>query len=76
MKHTSEYWQHSNGFKYLIVCDPDGWNRSNFEYSWFRELITKEEFQKRLSKSTVLRQSNNPDANTITEIKKGQFKPT
>lgn len=36
----------------IVVLDPDGWDRSNFRYSWFEEKITKEEFDKRLMKST------------------------
>lgn len=38
----------------FVIYDPDGWDRTNYEYSFNQELITKEEFQKRLFSSTVL----------------------
>jgi hypothetical protein len=37
----------------LIILDPDGWDRTNYEYSFNEELITKEEFKRRLSYSTI-----------------------
>ena len=37
-----------------VVVDPDGWDRKNYEYSFEQELITEEEFRKRVSKSTML----------------------
>jgi hypothetical protein len=39
----------------LIIYDPDGWDRSNYQYSFYEEEITKEEFNKRLAYSTVLK---------------------
>jgi hypothetical protein len=33
--------------------DPDGWDRTNYIYSFEVEEITKEEFDKRLSMSTI-----------------------
>lgn len=47
---TSEEWD--------VLCnahviDPDGWNRDNFYFSWYKEKITKEEFLQRLNNSTV-----------------------
>jgi len=50
MKKTSENWQKEC---LLLVLDPDGWDRSNFDYSWYKEEITKEEFENRLIHSTV-----------------------
>lgn len=50
---TSDIWE-----KELLtidksyVYDPDGWDRKNYQYSWFEELISKEEFCKRLVMST------------------------
>ena len=26
--------------KEVVIMDPDGWDRQNFKYSWFEELIT------------------------------------
>mgnify|MGYP000008773370 CR=1 FL=1 len=37
-----------------IICDPDGWDRSNYEYSFNEELISEEEFNNRLIGSTVM----------------------
>lgn len=52
-KRTSEEWMNilnkDNKFKLL---DPDGWDRSNFNFSYYIEQITLEEFFNRLSVST------------------------
>jgi hypothetical protein len=48
---TSEEWQ--NQFTSTKVLDPDGWDRKNYQYSWFEEKITLAEYESRLSKSTV-----------------------
>ena len=36
----------------LVILDPDGWDRRNYEYSFHQELISEEEFENRLLKST------------------------
>ena len=36
----------------IIVYDPDGWDRTNFEYSWNVEMISYKDYCKRLSIST------------------------
>jgi (p)ppGpp synthase/HD superfamily hydrolase len=48
---SSDDWVHEYN---VTVLDPDGWDRSveKFEASW-NELITRDEFEKRLSYSTV-----------------------
>ncbi len=51
MKKTSEQWQLENPNP--TVLDPDGWDRKNFQYSWYEEEITFEEYNKRLFSSTV-----------------------
>lgn len=38
----------------LVIYDPDGWDRKNYEFSFNQELITKDEFKNRLFQSTVL----------------------
>ncbi len=38
----------------IIICDFDGWDRSNFEYSYNEELITFSEFNRRLMYSTIM----------------------
>ena len=37
-----------------IICDPDGWDRVNYDYSFNKELISEGEFNNRLQKSSVL----------------------
>ncbi len=49
---TSEEWYKEE--KELKVLDADGWDRVNFEYSWYEELITKEEFEIRVMSSTCM----------------------
>jgi hypothetical protein len=52
VKKPSSEWIKEVGYE---VLDPDGWDRSNFQYSWYEEDITYQEFQKRLLISTVKR---------------------
>lgn len=47
---TSEEWQK---LCTIIILDPDGWDRTNYQYSWYEELIIKKEFEKRLCTSTI-----------------------
>lgn len=49
---TSEKWQIEKPD--IIILDPDGWDRTNFIYSWFDEEITEEEYIKRRMESTVM----------------------
>ncbi len=48
--HASWAWQEH--CKYLVL-DPDGWDRLNFQYSWFEEQIMAQEFEQRLMSSTI-----------------------
>jgi len=48
---TSEQWQEKFKDK-ILVLDPDGWNRQNFENSWKVEKISLAEFKKRCASST------------------------
>ncbi|MFA5025051.1 MAG: hypothetical protein WC503_00890 [Candidatus Shapirobacteria bacterium] len=34
--------------------DPDGWDRHNYDYSWYDEKITKDEFFGRVTSSTCI----------------------
>jgi hypothetical protein len=52
IKKVSAEWIKEVGYE---VLDPDGWDRTNFDYSWNKEKITMEEFQRRLALSTVKR---------------------
>jgi len=49
---TSKEW-HEKLYPNLVIIDPDGWDRTNYEYSFEQELITLEEFQNRLMRSTT-----------------------
>lgn len=49
---TSKEWQDIQG---LVVLDPDGWDRTNYQYSFHEELITLEEFNNRVIHSTIIR---------------------
>ena len=52
-KRTSEEWQK---LCKITILDPDGWDRSpeNYQYSWYEELITREEWERRMVYSTVM----------------------
>ncbi len=53
-KKTSKEWEELIPDKYkLAILDPDGWDRKNYQFSFYEELITKEEFNRRLSSSTI-----------------------
>ena len=54
---TSDEWQKLN--PNIVVYDPDGWDRKKFKFSWYEELITKSEYDKRLSRSTCIFKSKN-----------------
>jgi hypothetical protein len=49
---TSAEWQAQ--YPQPLVYDPDGWDRKNWQFSWFEEKITLGEYQKRLFGSTCL----------------------
>jgi hypothetical protein len=49
-KRSSNNWNLLKGY---IIIDPDGWDRTNFNFSWYQEEITEEEFMRRLYKSTI-----------------------
>jgi hypothetical protein len=58
MKHdmkTSAQWHDllEEKYKGSYVMDPDGWDRSNYDYSFYREQIIEEEFWKRFFRSTI-----------------------
>lgn len=52
IKRTSEEWQKLK--PEVKVLNPDGWDRKNFQYSWYEELITEEEYQNRIGPSTCV----------------------
>lgn len=52
IKKPSSEWVKNCGYE---IIDADGWDKSNFDFSFSKEMITEEEFQRRLSLSTVKR---------------------
>ncbi len=46
---TSDEWVKETG---VVIMDPDGWDRSNFDKSW-AEPISKVEFDDRVQRSTI-----------------------
>jgi len=52
-KKTSKEWYSLRGDN-LMILDPDGWDRTNYEYSFNEELITEEEFDYRVMGSTCI----------------------
>ncbi len=55
IKKTSKEWELSVPAHYkLLILDPDGWDKTNYEYSFNEELITKNEFMMRISNSTTI----------------------
>lgn len=47
---TPDEWQKSEG---VLVLDPDGWDRTDFERSW-SEPISRDEFMSRVMRSSCL----------------------
>lgn len=52
IKRTSEEWEKLGILKGSTVLDPDGWDRKNWQYSWYEEKITEKEFHERAVVST------------------------
>lgn len=48
---TSSEWQSMRGD---VIMDPDGWDRRNYEFSFYKEKISLSEYEHRLSLSTML----------------------
>jgi hypothetical protein len=47
---TSEEWNKDDG---IVILDADGWDRKNFKFSWFEERINRDEYNRRISISTI-----------------------
>lgn len=50
---TSEQWYELD-LSGTVIYDPDGWDRKNYQFSFYEELITKEEYERRKMWSTCL----------------------
>jgi hypothetical protein len=54
-KKSSDEWHKDYTKKYkMIIYDADGWDRKNFNYSWFKEKITWKEFCTRALNSSQM----------------------
>ena len=51
---TSAEWEKMPEFKDITILDPDGWDRKNYQYSFYEEKIPIEEFRRRLAPSTCI----------------------
>ena len=52
-KTSQEWYDELRKTENIVIMDPDGWDRTNYKYSFTEELITKEKFNERLSRSSV-----------------------
>lgn len=53
MKKTSDQWAEEKGIELgKDILDPDGWDRQNFDFSFYEEKIPYREFMSRLKSST------------------------
>ena len=50
---SSRDWLNEPEFKDLVIMDPDGWDRKNYRSS-MDEMITRDEFVRRMARSTTL----------------------
>jgi len=56
---TSQQWYDElRKTENITIMGPDGWDRTNYKYSFTEELITKEKFEERLAQSTCLKNIN------------------
>jgi CRISPR/Cas system-associated protein Csx1 len=53
-KTSKEWYEELYPNREVIIMDPDGWDRSNWEFSWGEELIDKNEFAIRVMSSTCM----------------------
>jgi hypothetical protein len=53
LKTSKEWWDSIPVEVGLKILDPDGWDRQNFQYSFYEELITYSIFMSRLQSSTI-----------------------
>jgi hypothetical protein len=51
LKTSKEWYALSTGY---VIMDPDGWDRTNYDFSFNVEPISINEYTKRVGRSTVL----------------------
>lgn len=54
LKSSEDWYKELYHNQEVIILDPDGWDRKNYDYSFKEEKIDKEEFERRLGLSTVM----------------------
>lgn len=64
---TSAEWMDQYFKDNLQIIDPDGWDRLNFSYSWYKEKISLEEFKSRVMFSTITWKGNIDELLNIKE---------
>jgi hypothetical protein len=57
---SSAEWHKLPAYNNIVIQDPDGWDRANFDVSW-DEPITEDEFKRRLTLSTVWDRRQDPN---------------
>tara|TARA_R110002012_G_scaffold96004_1_gene231660 strand:- start:47 stop:658 length:612 start_codon:yes stop_codon:yes gene_type:complete len=62
-RHASYLWQVLRPD--IQIQDPDGWDRTNLEWSWYQQQITESEYKERLSVSTVGIPEMTPQAQSL-----------
>ena len=62
-RHASYLWQVLRPD--IQIQDPDGWDRTNLEWSWYQQQITESEYKERLSVSTVEIAEMTPQAQSL-----------
>lgn len=53
-KSSADWFMELHHEKGVVILDPDGWDRSNFYFSFNEEPITKKEYLTRLGYSTII----------------------
>lgn len=52
---TSDAWYRAIYLHHeIVILDPDGWDRKNYQFSFFEELISLNEFHRRVMSSTCI----------------------
>jgi len=52
---TSAEWEQLDG---VVITDPDGWDRNNYQFSFREEQVTLTEYVRRRNLSTTMRTSS------------------
>lgn len=58
---TSEEWYNQKYAGKTKIIDPDGWDRSNWGFSWYEEIISEMQFELRFAASTIHHIPNKPE---------------